>query len=82
MIAELKINYRGVLCNRCNEPIPVPSKVISLQDEIEHRKTGTRGAFTVRCRLCEYEGVYSIQDIRSFDGEPRLRSLTWRTSGA
>jgi len=81
MIAETKRNYRGVLCNRCNEPIPVPSKVISLQDEIEQRNTGTRGAFALRCKLCEYEGVYAIKDIQQFDGNPRGRAR-WRTAQA
>ncbi len=26
--------------------------------------------FTARCRLCEYESVYAVRDIRKFDGKP------------
>jgi hypothetical protein len=81
MIAEMSKTYRGVLRNRCNEPIPVPSKVISLQDEIEQRNACTRGAFVLRCRLCENEGVYAIADIQQFDGSPRSRGK-WRSARA
>jgi RNase P subunit RPR2 len=73
MIAELR-SYRAVFCVRCNEPIPISSKVASLQDEIESRETRAPYAFVVRCKLCEYEHVYTISEIRAIDGEPRRRS--------
>jgi len=38
MIPELMRSYHGVLCRRCNEPIPVSPRV-SLQDEFEYSKT-------------------------------------------
>ena len=82
MIAELAKSYRAVLCVRCNEPIPISAKVASLQDEIEHQETNAPHAFVARCKLCEYERVYAITDIRRLDGEPRRRMSRTRAAGA
>jgi hypothetical protein len=82
MIAELTKRYWGVLCSRCNEPIPVSSKVVSLQAELEHQETNTPYAFVVRCKLCEYESVYAIGDVQTIDREPRTRGSKVRGAGA
>jgi len=81
MIPELMRSYRGVLCRRCNEPIPVSPKV-SLQDEFEYSKADAPGGFVARCRVCEYENVYPIAQLRSFEGEPRSRNARRRAAGA
>jgi hypothetical protein len=78
MISELMRSYRGVLCRRCNEPIPVLPKVFSLQDEFEYSKTEAPGGFVARCRVCEHENVYAIKQLKTFDGEPRSRNAKRR----
>jgi regulatory helix-turn-helix LysR family protein len=78
MTADSVKSYRAVLCVRCNVPIPVSSKVGSLQDEIEREETNAPYAFVVRCKRCEYERVYAISEIRRIDGEPRQRTSRTR----
>lgn len=75
-------SYHGVFCRRCNEPIPVPSKVVSLHDEFEYNEADAPGGFVARCRVCEHESVYSIRDVKTFDGEPRKRTRKSRAAGA
>jgi hypothetical protein len=82
MIAELTMSYRAVPCSRCNEPIPVSPRIMTLQDEIEHENGNAPSSFTARCKLCECESVYLIRDVKSFEGEPRKRNLRKRKAGA
>jgi len=82
MIAEIAKNYRGVLCRRCHEPIPVSSKVMSLQDEIDLGNGSAPHAFILRCRLCDHESVYAMSAICRLEGEPRSRTPRARAAGS
>ena len=82
MIAELRKSYRAVPCSRCNEPIPVPSRVVNLQDEIGQDETNVTHTFAARCKMCEFESVYAIREVQVFDGEPRKPTSKTRAARA
>lgn len=72
LIAELK-SYRGVSCVRCGAAIPISEKVTDLENEIARGEVNVPHAFTARCKVCEWESVYQISDIRTFEGQPTKR---------
>jgi hypothetical protein len=82
MIAELMKSYRGVVCVWCREPIAVSARVARLLDGFESEQTNPPHAFIARCKLCEQENIYSIADVRTFDGEPRRKSPKARAAGS
>jgi len=64
---RIQNQYRGVSCSRCLQPIPVSILVGRLE--------GNLHAFTLRCRACEGEGIYTIGHLQDFEGEPRRRNF-------
>lgn len=82
MFAEAIKEYRGVLCRRCCQPIPISARVLTLQQEVESRESTAAFAFAVRCRVCDHESVYTSTDVRRMKGEPPLRRLKARTARA
>ena len=64
MIAEVKQNYRGVLCRHCCQAIPLSPSAERRGSEFEDQAPGdadqfTAGSFTLRCRACDGEGLYT-----------------------
>ena len=78
MIAESeKASYPGVVCSHCGAVILVTGKPAKLHartkelgSDVEDSKTQS---FPLRCRACEKEGIYPIEQIREFEGTPKIQ---------
>lgn len=71
-------HYRGILCGYCRQPIPVPrlvEKIVNDESEGGEKRNGT---FHLRCRACEREKPYGMNEIVEIEGSPRPRSLRAR----
>jgi hypothetical protein len=78
MIAEVKQKYRGVLCRHCRQAIPLSPSAERRESEFEDQAPNgaaefTMRAFTLRCRACDGEGLYTPADVIDCDGTPRMR---------
>ena len=79
MIQETtRSHYLGVLCSRCEAPIAAPRKAAAVYRELKDGETkegqdSISRAFTLRCKVCNEEGVCVIEAIREFEGLPRAR---------
>jgi hypothetical protein len=84
MIVEAKQQYRGVLCLHCRQPIPLSSFAASKECGFKEQEASSRDEFTVRsftvcsftlrCRVCDGEGLYTALDVVDCNGTPRIRS--------
>jgi hypothetical protein len=74
--------YRGVLCGYCRQPIPlsgIVDRIATGETEPASRKPGTP-VFNLRCRACEREKTYCMNEIVEFEGSPRPRSLRMQST--
>jgi hypothetical protein len=85
MIADVKQKYRGVLCRCCRQAIPLSHSTALKEKECED--PGLVGldefalcSFTLRCRACHGEGLYTLLDVIDCDGSPRIRNAQPRKS--
>ncbi len=84
MILEAKQQYRGVLCLRCRQPIPLSRFAAGEECGFRPQEASGRdestvlsftvSSFTLRCRVCEGEGLYTALDVIDCNGTPRIRS--------
>ena len=79
MIAEVKMQYRGVICIHCHQPIPLSASAELKQLQFNEHGPSDMGDFsvfsiTLRCRVCHGEGIYTHSDVIDLDGTPRKRS--------
>ena len=83
MIVETKQQYRGVLCLHCHQSIPLSSFAESKECGFKQQKASgsdeatvrsfTVSSFTLRCRVCEGEGLYTALNVIDCSGTPRMR---------
>lgn len=62
--------FRGVLCRHCGKPIRIPGIVLRKDSEYrgQHDASDTQfhlisRVFVLRCRACEREAIYAINQI-------------------
>jgi len=62
--------FRGVLCRHCGKPVRIPGIVLRKDSESQGQQdtTDTRfqlvsRVFVLRCRSCEREAIYAINQI-------------------
>jgi hypothetical protein len=63
-------NFRGVLCRHCGKPVRIPSIVLRKDNESHGRHDANDDhfqlisrVFVLRCRSCERESIYDINQI-------------------
>jgi hypothetical protein len=77
-------HYRGVLCNFCRQPIPLPAIVNRWGEQAKAAATGEHAAealersFHIRCRCCEKESSYRSSDVVEVEGAPKPRNFRGR----
>jgi hypothetical protein len=71
-----KPNFRGVKCHHCGKPVRVPSSVMRQEsashgshEESDRTFHLISRVFVLRCRSCEKESVYAINQIADFAPE-------------
>jgi len=63
-------HFRGVLCRYCSKPVRVPKIVLRKDSEYHGHNAGDdvefqliSRVFVLRCRSCERESIYAIDQI-------------------
>jgi hypothetical protein len=77
MNQELIQKYRGVICQCCRQPIPLPAIILHMENS-RGQESGTLAGggarvFALRCRSCEREMPYRTTEIVDIHGVPKPR---------
>jgi hypothetical protein len=67
--ASIHARFRGVVCQSCGKPIQLSASFINREISIKATTTLADLAskvFSVRCRACRVEGIYSLGQITEF----------------
>jgi hypothetical protein len=74
MIAALPKSFRGVPCRWCLKPIRVPKRIEDRHADGEETVGDAHDlvsqTFTLRCRACEKESIYAVNQIHDHTPEP------------
>ena len=69
-------SFRGVLCRHCSKPVRVPRMVMEKESESHDHNDSNQTeyhlisrVFVLRCRACEKESVYNVNQIQDFHPE-------------
>jgi hypothetical protein len=67
MMAALSNTFRGVHCSRCGKPVRVSTVIANRETDSPPSADDSQGlvsrVFVLRCRACEGESVYSVNQI-------------------
>ena len=74
----MKPSYRGVFCQCCRQPIPLPAIVLHIESSRDQSESALRQhqgsrVFSLRCRSCDKEMPYRTADVADIEGSPKLR---------
>src|SRR5580698_8973092 len=79
-----KEKYSGVRCYSCGEAIPLPAKTVqkvhARAEKAEAGHVETPVVFNLRCKACEKESFYGVQDIVQMEGTPRISRAAARAN--
>jgi len=83
MIAALSNTFRGVHCSRCGKPVRVSTVIANRETDSPPRADNSQHlvsrVFVLRCRACEGESVYSVNQIRAHSVDmPDKRNIEGR----
>jgi len=70
MMAVLSNTFRGVHCSRCGKPVRVSTVIANREKDSLPRADDSQHlvsrVFVLRCRGCEGESVYSVNQIGAY----------------
>ena len=80
IFSPVKVAGRWLMDGALVNPIPVSATIVDIQDDLANGGTDVPYAFRVRCRICEYETIYEVGKVQTFDREPRKRRTRKRAA--